>query len=66
VISFEHTARETHERNMAKDLGLCTKCHKEKAEWLGIGDDDLCQECWESYCSAEWWRLNVWQNGARE
>lgn len=36
------------------------KCGKE-AEW-----DDMCQECWEAYCSEEWWRLNVWQNGAQE
>ena len=34
----------------------CAKCDEE-AEW-----DDLCQMCWEAYCSEEWWRLNVWQN----
>lgn len=36
----------------------CSKCHKEETEW-----DDLCQTCWEAYCSEEWWRLKVWQNG---
>jgi len=28
---------------------LCSKCGKEKAEWI-----DLCQECWECYCSKQW------------
>ncbi len=37
---------------------ICSECGKEEAEW-----DDLCQMCWEGYCSDEWWRLNVWQNG---
>ena len=32
---------------------ICSKCGKEEAEW-----DDLCQMCWEEYCSGEWWRLN--------
>ncbi len=39
-------------------MNICSKCGKEEAEW-----DDLCQMCWEAYCSGEWWRLNVWQNG---
>ena len=46
-----------------EQIKICTKCHKDKAEWFGIGDDDLCQLCWEDHCSDEWWRLNVWQNG---
>ena len=29
---------------------ICTECHKEEAEW-----DNLCQMCWESYCSKLWW-----------
>ena len=33
---------------------ICSKCGKEEAEW-----DDLCQMCWEAYCSDEWWRLNA-------
>ena len=41
---------------------ICTKCGKEEAEWV-FGDEAYCQLCWEAYCSEEWWRLNVWQNG---
>ena len=37
----------------------CEQCGKEEAAW-----DGLCQMCWEAYCSKEWWKLNVWQNGA--
>lgn len=33
---------------------ICTKCFNGKVEWLGIGEDNLCQGCWEYYCSAEW------------
>jgi len=36
---------------------ICSKCGKEEAEWF-----DLCQMCWEAYCSEEWWRLNVWES----
>ena len=29
----------------------CVECNN-KAEWL----DKYCQECWEGYCSSEWWQ----------
>ena len=35
---------------------MCTKCGKYKAEW-DIGDDNLCQMCFEAYCSDEYWRF---------
>lgn len=54
---------ETHKGEVMKDYDtICSRCGG-KAEWMGIGDEDLCQECWEAHCSEEWWRLNVWQNG---
>ena len=33
---------------------ICTKCHKNEAEWFGLFSDDLCQECWEDWCDATW------------
>jgi len=34
----------------------CSKCHKRKAEWIfGIDGTGLCQECWELFCSEQWW-----------
>jgi hypothetical protein len=29
---------------------ICSECKQRQAEV-----DDLCQECWESFCDALWW-----------
>lgn len=42
---------------------MCTECNKERADWLGIDGNNLCQLCWEVHCSEEWWQNNIWQNG---
>lgn len=50
-------------KNFIMKISNCAKCKRViqecEATW-----DDMCQECWEAHCSEEWWRLNVWQNGA--
>ena len=35
---------------------ICTKCHKNEAEWFGIDGEDLCQECWEDFCNKDYWK----------
>ena len=32
---------------------LCEKCNKLPIEWV----DTFCQDCWESHCASEWWKL---------
>lgn len=36
---------------------ICTKCHKEEAEWIFGDDEGYCQMCWEAYCDETWWEF---------
>ncbi|ABR31313.1 hypothetical protein SU69_07445 [Thermosipho melanesiensis] len=36
----------------------CKKCGKEFMEEDSIGSViQLCQDCWEAYCDAQWWEF---------
>lgn len=37
----------------------CDKCGEQYEDSVG-SDSGMCQACWESYCSGEWWEL--WAN----
>ena len=34
---------------------ICTKCHKEAAEW-DFKDEQFCQMCFEEWCNDEFWQ----------
>lgn len=36
---------------------LCNQCKRWKDYPQEVGPDDTqCQDCWEDYCSEEWWK----------
>jgi hypothetical protein len=43
----------------------CERCEKPSDGWPGEGKDaELCQMCWEAYCSEMWWEY--WRAGSVE
>lgn len=33
----------------------CCPCGKPSDGWPGDVEAELCQDCWEAYCSKTWW-----------
>lgn len=40
-------------------MNKCSDCGRVvdgEMTWPGEQTGEICQECWESYCSREWWK----------